>query len=80
MWAGLEGEQDGFVIVGSHIDSVPAGGWLDGALVESNEARIPLMAHAAQRGSLVFDVGSFHPTPRGPALFRAREHVARTTL
>ena len=23
---------DGFVIVGSHVDSVPAGGWLDGAL------------------------------------------------
>jgi beta-ureidopropionase / N-carbamoyl-L-amino-acid hydrolase len=32
VWAGLEGEQEGFVIVGSHIDSVPAGGWLDGAL------------------------------------------------
>jgi N-carbamoyl-L-amino-acid hydrolase len=32
LWAGLEGEQEGFVIVGSHIDSVPAGGWLDGAL------------------------------------------------
>jgi hydantoinase/carbamoylase family amidase len=34
LWAGLEGEQDGFVIVGSHVDSVPAGGWLDGALGE----------------------------------------------
>ena len=34
LWAGLEGEQEGFVIVGSHIDSVPAGGWLDGALGE----------------------------------------------
>jgi N-carbamoyl-L-amino-acid hydrolase len=32
VWAGLEGEQEGFVIVGSHVDSVPAGGWLDGAL------------------------------------------------
>ena len=51
--------------------------WLDGLMVESAEAELPLMAHAAQRGSLVFDVGSFHPTPRGPALFRAREHVAR---
>jgi branched-chain amino acid aminotransferase len=35
------------------------------------------MGHAAQRGSLVFDVGSFHATPRGTALFRARDHVAR---
>lgn len=51
--------------------------WLDGALVDIAGATLPLMAHAAQRGSLVFDVGSFHPTPRGPALFRAREHVAR---
>jgi N-carbamoyl-L-amino-acid hydrolase len=32
LWADLPGEQEGFVIVGSHIDSVPAGGWLDGAL------------------------------------------------
>jgi N-carbamoyl-L-amino-acid hydrolase len=34
LWADLPGEQDGFVIVGSHVDSVPAGGWLDGALGE----------------------------------------------
>jgi hydantoinase/carbamoylase family amidase len=32
MWAELPGEGDGFVIVGSHVDSVPNGGWLDGAL------------------------------------------------
>ena len=32
LWAELPGDGDGFVIVGSHTDSVPAGGWLDGAL------------------------------------------------
>ena len=32
VWADLPGEEEGFVIVGSHVDSVPAGGWLDGAL------------------------------------------------
>jgi hydantoinase/carbamoylase family amidase len=32
LWALMAGEGDGFVIVGSHTDSVPAGGWLDGAL------------------------------------------------
>jgi hydantoinase/carbamoylase family amidase len=32
LWADLPGEREGFVIVGSHLDSVPAGGWLDGAL------------------------------------------------
>jgi N-carbamoyl-L-amino-acid hydrolase len=34
LWADLPGEQEGFVIVGSHVDSVPNGGWLDGALGE----------------------------------------------
>src|SRR3954454_19075511 len=48
LWAGLEGEQEGFVIVGSHIDSVPAGGWLGGALGELS-AREALRAQA-ERG------------------------------
>jgi hydantoinase/carbamoylase family amidase len=34
LWADLPGEREGFVIVGSHVDSVPNGGWLDGALGE----------------------------------------------
>jgi allantoate deiminase len=32
LWATLPGEREQSVAVGSHIDSVPAGGWLDGAL------------------------------------------------
>jgi len=32
LWAAMEGDGEGFVTVGSHTDSVPAGGWLDGAL------------------------------------------------
>ncbi len=32
LWASLDGERDGFIIVGSHIDAVPDGGWLDGVL------------------------------------------------
>jgi branched-chain amino acid aminotransferase len=56
--------------------------WLDGEMIASKGASIPLMGHAAQRGSLVFDVGSFASgvgaaAKRGPALFRARDHVAR---
>ena len=31
-WATLPGDSERFVIVGSHLDSVPDGGWLDGAL------------------------------------------------
>ena len=51
--------------------------WLDGEIVDLSRAAAPLMGHAIQRGSLVFDVGSFHGTARGRALFRAPEHVAR---
>jgi len=32
LWATLPGERGGALAVGSHVDSVPAGGWLDGAL------------------------------------------------
>jgi hydantoinase/carbamoylase family amidase len=34
LWAELpgDGSAEGFVVVGSHIDAVPSGGWLDGAL------------------------------------------------
>jgi N-carbamoyl-L-amino-acid hydrolase len=32
LWAYLRGERDETVVVGSHLDSVPKGGWLDGAL------------------------------------------------
>ena len=41
------------------------------------EATVSVHAHAMQRGSLVFDVGAFHATPRGTALFRLRDHVER---
>ena len=32
LWASLEGDSEPALAVGSHIDSVPDGGWLDGAL------------------------------------------------
>lgn len=51
--------------------------WLDGKLVSKQEAVLPFLSHAVQRGSAVFDVGSFHRTNRGVGLFRAPEHVAR---
>jgi branched-chain amino acid aminotransferase len=51
--------------------------WMDGAVMPLEQATVSVHAHAMQRGSLVFDVGSFHVTPRGPALFRLRDHVDR---
>jgi len=32
VWATLEGDSEDIVAIGSHVDSVPSGGWLDGAL------------------------------------------------
>jgi N-carbamoyl-L-amino-acid hydrolase len=32
LWATVPGDADAFLIVGSHLDAVPDGGWLDGAL------------------------------------------------
>jgi hypothetical protein len=32
LWAYLEGSDQPALAIGSHVDSVPAGGWLDGAL------------------------------------------------
>ena len=32
LWARIDGAEERFMIVGSHIDAVPDGGWLDGAL------------------------------------------------
>jgi N-carbamoyl-L-amino-acid hydrolase len=32
IWATVRGDSDAFLIVGSHIDAVPDGGWLDGVL------------------------------------------------
>jgi N-carbamoyl-L-amino-acid hydrolase len=32
LWARIDGDDERFLIVGSHVDAVPDGGWLDGAL------------------------------------------------
>jgi hydantoinase/carbamoylase family amidase len=48
LWAELPGDSEHFVIVGSHTDSVPAGGWLDGALGIFS-ALGALRAHAGAR-------------------------------
>jgi len=48
LWADLPGELDEAVAVGSHIDSVPNGGWLDGAL--GVMAGLELLRAAAESG------------------------------
>lgn len=51
--------------------------WRDGAIIPADQATLSALAHSMQRGSLVFDVASFHATPRGIEVFRLREHVVR---
>ena len=51
--------------------------WLDGELVPWDQATVHVLSHSLQRGSLIFDYMSVHATPRGPAVFRLREHVER---
>jgi len=51
--------------------------WLDGELVPWDRATVHILSHSLQRGSLIFDYLSVHETPRGPAIFRLREHAER---
>jgi len=51
--------------------------WFEGTLVPPAAATIPVMAHAAHRGCLVFDFGAFHETSRGISVFRLRDHLVR---
>ena len=51
--------------------------WMDGELVPWAEASVHVLSHSLQRGSLIFDYMSVHATPRGPAVFRMREHLER---
>ncbi len=51
--------------------------WMDGRLVPWEQATVHVLSHSLQRGSLVFDYMSVHETPRGPAIFRLKEHVER---
>jgi branched-chain amino acid aminotransferase len=51
--------------------------WFEGKLVPPASATMSVMAHAAHRGSLVFDFGAFHETPGGVRVFRQLEHLDR---
>jgi branched-chain amino acid aminotransferase len=51
--------------------------WCDGQLIPWDQARVHVMSHSLQRGTLAFDYLGIHDTPRGPALFRLMEHIDR---
>jgi hydantoinase/carbamoylase family amidase len=49
LWARLQGRRPETVAVGSHLDSVPNGGWLDGAL--GVMAAVEVLREASERGA-----------------------------
>ena len=51
--------------------------WLDGELQTDAAIAIHGLTHALHYGSSVFEGIRLYPTPRGPAIFRLRDHVER---
>ena len=51
--------------------------WLDGKVVEWDEARIHVLTHALHYGTAVFEGLRCYKTDRGPAIFRLEDHVTR---
>lgn len=51
--------------------------WRDGAFVKWQDATVHVLAHSVQFGSAVFEGIRCYSTPKGPAIFRLREHLRR---
>ncbi len=51
--------------------------WIDGKLVPFNKAQVHVLSHSFGRGSALFEVMGVHETPKGPAVFRLDDHIAR---
>ncbi len=51
--------------------------WLDGELLADTGIALHGLTHALHYGSSVFEGIRLYPTPRGPAIFRLRDHVER---
>jgi len=51
--------------------------WMDGDLVDWDEAKIHVLTHTLHYGSGVFEGVRAYPTSRGPAVFRLTDHMRR---
>ena len=51
--------------------------WMDGELVDWDQATIHILTHSLHYGSGVFEGIRAYATPRGPAVFRLRDHITR---
>jgi len=51
--------------------------WMNGSMVKWDDAKVHLLTHALHYGSGAFEGIRFYMTPKGPAVFRLQEHIAR---
>jgi branched-chain amino acid aminotransferase len=51
--------------------------WMDGTLVDWDEAKVHVLTHTLHYGSGVFEGIRAYPTARGPAVFRLTDHMQR---
>jgi branched-chain amino acid aminotransferase len=51
--------------------------WFDGKLLNWEDAKVHVMSHALNYGTGVFEGIRVYQTPKGPAVFRLREHSKR---
>ncbi|PIN70381.1 branched chain amino acid aminotransferase [Candidatus Woesearchaeota archaeon CG11_big_fil_rev_8_21_14_0_20_43_8] len=51
--------------------------WMDGKLVTREEAKVDFLTHALHYGTAVFEGIRCYETPKGPAIFKAKEHIDR---
>lgn len=51
--------------------------WRDGRFIRWHEATIHALSHVVHYGSAVFEGIRCYATPRGPAIFRLRDHIQR---
>ncbi|MBM3671950.1 MAG: branched-chain amino acid transaminase [Actinobacteria bacterium] len=51
--------------------------WMDGTLVDWDDANVHVLTHTLHYGSGVFEGIRAYPTSRGPAVFRLTDHIRR---
>ncbi len=51
--------------------------WMNGRLVPWDQATVHVLSHVIHYGSCIFEGIRCYKTPRGPAIFRLRDHVER---
>ncbi len=51
--------------------------WMDGRFVDWKDATIHVMSHVVHYGTSVFEGMRCYKTPKGPSIFRLRDHIRR---